>query len=204
MINLEQTHAEFYHFIDKHKLVNLGIEYDVIEKWEELNTSKENLKKLEEAKGLYLPAKKNLLIFSMNNRDVYDLRETLQHEIFGHVAINYLSSNQKVELLNSIEKEFKNPNSELREIIDKVQKQYPEVSSKHHAEEVFAYTAESTVINLEKTFKPFSLVRGNTKEKIESVVQNLAAGIREGTLKQRIFPKDNSDLGVDFSQSRPR
>jgi len=203
MLSYDQAENMLFDFLEKHLLLHCGLEYEIVNSLKEIY-GEDLPKDLETVKGYFLPTKNTVYLVVDQHKNKDDFSQTMQHEIFGHVAINYLSSNQKVELLNSIEKEFKNPNSELREIIDKVQKQYPEVSSKHHAEEVFAYTAESTVINLENSFKPFSLVRGNTKEKIESVVQNLTAGIREGTLKQRIFPKDNSDLGVDFSQSRPR
>jgi len=203
MLNYEKAENIFLSFVEKHSLFKCGLEYEIIDSLKEIY-GEDLPERLEKTQGYFMPTENTVYLIAGQHKDRDAFLQTLQHEIFGHVAINYLWHNQKIELLNSIEKEFKNPNSELRETIDMVQKAYPDVSSKHQAEEVFAYVAENTSIDLEKKFKPFSLVRGNTKDKIENIVQNLAAGIREDCIKQRIYPKTNNDLGVDFSQTQQK
>lgn len=76
---------------------------------------------------------------------------------------------------------------------------YSKISTLQRAEELFAYIAENTIVDLNYKFTPFeNKLDGNTKEKIENIIQNLAAGIRENklTLQKDNFIQKSQDKGM--------
>lgn len=186
----------------KHSLRHTRLSFKIRDTQLELYGSGGSVEKIGFTYGGVQPLFNVVSIVANHHKDTNELNRTLQHEIFGHVAINYLRQEQKLNLLTSIEKEFKNPNSDYQDLINKVEKSYPDASSLHKAEEIFCYIAENTVIDLQRSYRPFGTTVGNTKQKIENIVQNLAAGIRENRLQQQIFPKNNNDLGINLSLKR--
>lgn len=203
VITMTRHDAEIYtiDFLEKHNINedNFPFNIKILSRMEDaFNVRNEDDKKI---KGGILYPKNIIFIVSDNHKNQNDLIQTLQHEIFGHIAINYLSPDQKNSLLKSIEYESKRDSCDFLDIATKLNNDwhYSKISTLQRAEELFAYIAENTSVNPNYKFTPFeNKLDGNTKKKIENIIQNLAAGRRENklTLQQDNFIQKSQDKGM--------
>lgn len=186
MITSDFVWKHLFYFIEDNNLFG-RVNYDV---YDDINEVYSN-GKVEPLKGFYDIETNTVVIIASQHKTLEDLQKTFQHETFGHFGINHFSPSQKKELLNSIKNEFDNPNCSFKKELDFLNSSddYKDKLLIHKAKEIFAFIAQDIKINLDHKFTPFEQkLDGSTKDKIENIVQNLAAGIRENKL---IIQKDN-------------
>lgn len=144
--------------------------------------------------GAYDPARGEVILFAANLRDETELRRTIAHEIGGHWSLNTLEPVEKRHLLDSIVENRKEPS--LAATWDKVDKEYPELSPRYKAEEVFAFIAEDRFFQKERSqdlhldLSPTTELT-ITHESIGNIADKIFNGVRSGTREQQIFPSDN-------------
>lgn len=145
--------------------------------------------------GAYDSTRGEVILFAANLRDQTEITRTLAHEIGGHWSLNTLEPVEKRHLLESILQNREEPS--LAATWDLVNKDYPEASPLHKAEEVFAFIAEDRFLLKERSqesqlsLSPFDSEITITKENIGIIADSLFNGVRNGTREQQIFPKDN-------------
>jgi len=196
MITSDFVWKHLFYFIEDNNLFS-RVNYDVYDDINEVYPSG----KVEPLKGFYDIETNTVVIIANQHKTLEDLQKTFQHETFGHHGINNLSPSQKKELLGSIKNEFDNTNCSFKKELDFLNSSddYKDKLLIHKAEEIFAFIAQDIKIDHNQKFVPFEQkLDGNTKDKIENIVQNLAAGIRENklTLQKDNFVTKSQDLGM--------
>lgn len=164
-----------------------------------------------EIKGAFLPARGEVHLPLSNFRDVRDLRRSLQHEVLGHYATLTFSAADKRALLEVIALARHSPS--LETVWGKVDRAYVGQSESMKAEEVFCLAAEDIGASGKSPRRDFAQVwsevvatkvRPLEREDLQTIVETVAEGIRQGTRAQQIFPKDdNSQYRVGTTQRGP-
>jgi len=132
-----------------------------------------------------------------SNEESRGYREAIQvvkHEVLGHYALNTLTKDEKLKILNTIIENKNEPS--LKEVWNGVEKLYPNNSQLQKAEEVYAFTAEKGV-KLDQNYKrskdKFSL------RDLEQFSAIIGAEIKSGQREQQIYPKNN---GAQFRKEK--
>lgn len=183
----DQVEKILYDFLDTHQFLKIGVYYDILN----TPTDIENLqlKNSNNVIGLYRHSEQNVYFFSDNIKDKTILQTAIKHEILGHVVFNHLTFQQKFDITQTILSGCQIVDSELKNKYDTINaiSNYKLKSVNKKAEEIFAFVAQNIKIDLNHEFTPFEpKLDGSTKEKIENIIQNLAAGIRENKLSLQI------------------
>ena len=162
-------------------------------------------------KGAFLPARGEVHLPLSNFRDVRDLRRTLQHEVLGHYATLTFNAADKRGLLEVIAGSRHTPS--LEAVWGTVDRVYAGQSESMKAEEVFCLAAEDIGSNSKSLRRDFAQVwsdvittraRPLERHDLQTIVEAVADGIRQGTRAQLIFPTDdNSQYRVDTTQRDP-
>lgn len=146
-----------------------------------------------------------------NHRDAEDVIQTIRHEILGHFGLNTFAPEDKRAVLDRILKSKEI--GSLRGIWRDIEVRYKGQSAYHQAEEVFAYIAEGTQSALQAfrsqllawlsaAARKIGLLGAEhvTRAELEVMLRQIAAGIRDGHLRQRNFPKTD---GASFRRALP-
>lgn len=199
-MNFDQANKILIDFLDNNIFLNLDVEYAIVKNdIDLLELADIKVEKSCLAGHIF---DDNLVFFltdKIKNED--ELLKITKHEIFGHVLINKLSKELKDGLIKDLSKEFGKSFSPFDNEIKRINKttSYRNISLEQKAEEIFAFVAQNIKIDLNHEFTPFEpKLDGSTKEKIENIIQNLAAGIRENKLslqKENIIQK-SQDKGM--------
>lgn len=115
-----------------------------------------------------------------------EAEQVVRHEVLGHYALNTLTKNEKLDVLNTIINSKDEPT--LKDVWSGVEKLYPNNSKLQQAEEVYSFTAEKGII-LDKNY-----IRSQNKFSLKDLEQLTAAvgeGIKTGQRVQQIFPQNN-------------
>ncbi len=196
MITSNFAWSQLFSFIEVHNLFD-KVNYDIYNDIKEIYPNGN----VEPLKGFYDIKSNTVVIIANQHTGVDSIYKTYQHETFGHFGINNLSVGQKTSLLNSIGGQINHKHCDFKEIVDFINNSndYRNKPIKHKAEEIFAFIAQDTKVDLNHKFIPFeNKLDGSTKEKIKKIIQNLAAGIRENklSLQKDNFNEKSQDKGM--------
>ena len=183
-MNYNQANKILMDFLDDNNFLNLNIEYAIVKNDIDLLELADIKVDSSCLAGHVLDD--NLVFFitdKINNKD--EFLKITKHEVIGHVLINKLSKGQKDGLIKDLSKELAKTSSPFVDEIKRINKtsSYKNASLEQQAEEIFAFVAQDIQIDPNHKFIPFEpKLDGSTKEKIENIIQNIAAGIRENKL----------------------
>jgi len=192
MIPLEQAKVLTASFQNKYSSTK-ELDFLVVKKPEDVyNNAQVKEQGISQAKGAYHPSKQLIVLFSDNAKNTSDFMETIKHEVFGHHALNTLTSVQKPKLLESIEKS-QNEKS-LKKVWDDVDKTYPNLSKSEKAEEVFAFIAQKTkdspmIVPLELRGSFSFSGQPITKTYLSVLAKVFSKEMEAGIRLQKIFPE---------------
>jgi Large polyvalent protein associated domain 39/Transglycosylase SLT domain len=153
-------------------------------------------------KGFYDPKSGTIGVFGGSVDSLSDLKETLDHEMFGHFGLNTLSPLEKFSLLARIARS--QGNLFVKRAFDEVKADQPHLANNEFkvAEEVFARAAESVDDFWTKVWDaiaskvlPFLRDLGWVKSEtsiaeLRVMARKIAADIRSGEATQQNFPKE--------------
>lgn len=196
MITSDFVWKQLFSFIEDHNLFG-RVNYDVYDDIKEIYPNG----RVESLKGFYDLKSNTVVVIANQHKSINSIYKTFQHETFGHFSINNLSHVQKASLLNSINSQINNLDCDFKNIVDFVNnsEDYKDKLLKHKAEEIFAFITQDMKIDPNYKFTPFETkLDGSSKEKIENIIQNLAAGIRENklSLQKDNFIQKSQDKGI--------
>lgn len=185
MITKEDVEKEIYKMYKVHPNMK-ELTYKVRDKAEDLaaNYTKDDVAGM---KGAFLPKDRKLLIAAENHTDLEDVRTTIKHELYGHIATYNMTDIEKRDLLNGIQILQKDPN--VKEYWELVNKLYPNHTKDMKAEEVFAYIAEKSKVGL-KIVNDINY-RVRSYNDIINVSSHLQNDMLTGRAIQKIQPKEN-------------
>lgn len=143
------------------------------------------------------PVQGRVVLIADNLRDEADVLETLRHEVLGHFGLNTFTAAVKRQILDAI-LASKNVLS-LRGVWKEIGTRYGDDPADVQAEEVYAYIVESDaapsllqrVLDLiERGLRAMGFLKGKvTRGELETMARQIAAGIRDGRVRQRNFPQ---------------
>lgn len=143
------------------------------------------------------PVQGRVVFVADNLRDEADVLETLRHEVLGHFGLNTFTPSVKRQILDAIL--ASKGVSSLRGVWKEIGVRYGDQSADVQAEEVYAYIVESDaapsllqrVLGLiERGLRAMGFLKGKvTRSELEAMARQIAAGIRDGRVRQRNFPQ---------------
>ena len=145
------------------------------------------------------PVQGRVVLIADNLRDEADVLETLRHEVLGHFGLNTFTPAVKRQILDAILASRNVPS--LRSIWREIGVRYGDQSTDVQAEEVYAYIVEAepqtaptllqrVVALIERGLRAMGLLKGKvTRAELETMARQIAAGIRDGRVRQRNFPQ---------------
>ena len=147
--------------------------------------------------GAFYPKDNIVAVIAGKHNNTEELETTLKHELYGHYSLYRIEAEQKKDLLESVKSLQEDP--KVKEIWDKVDKHYSDISIDKKAEEVYAFIVEKNDIGLKLTqevdFKVSSL--GD----IKNISHHLQNQLHQGASEQKIFPRDNeAQFSKDLSK----
>lgn len=142
-------------------------------------------------------------IVASQHQDIEDVRQSLNHEILGHYALNTYKPHEKKLLLNSII----SSKNELKEYWDAIKEAYPYETKYRQAEEVYCLVAEKIKpeqhlgitdihqkgMDVFRVAVQFSLKPLQAKD-LESIVLMTAEGISDKSRQQQTYPVNDTTL----------
>ena len=195
MITREDVEKEIYKMYKVHSSMK-ELKYKVRYKAEDLakNYTKDDVKGM---RGAYLPKDKILLIAVENHKNLEDVRTTIKHELYGHVATYNMSRSEKEVLLDGIKALQKDP--KVKEYWDIVTRHYPNHTKDMQAEEVFAYISQKSDVGL-KMVNPLDY-RVKSYDDIKNVSHHLQNDMLMGRAIQKFTPEKND---LQFRKHTPQ
>lgn len=147
------------------------------------------------------------LVASLHS-DERDVRATMAHEVLGHYGLNTFTPADKRAILDAILASKGIPG--LRSVWAEIAVRYRDKDADTQAEEVFAFLAEQPTVApslwqrvvalVTKALRAVGLYKGTSRPELEAMIRQIAAGIRDGHLRQRNFPKTD---GASFRRALP-
>lgn len=139
-----------------------------------------------------------ITIAAGNHASIDAVKRTVQHEVAGHYLINTYSPDVKSDILTAI---INSKNNEsMKPAWNHVESKYTELSISMQAEEVWAYIAEKSNLDLAATVDIARLKLNPSKfeySDFETIVQSRVDKLRNGALSQQIFPANDVHNIVD-------
>jgi hypothetical protein len=159
--------------------------------------------KIGKIEGAYHGGRAAISLAAANICDKSALRRTLRHELLGHYGLNTFKAAEKRALLDKVLETRQEPS--LKDIWDRVDRNYANKSELIKAEEVFAFVAEQernfggrawdgVLSTLQKVLRRAGLAdQALTQTELRHEAQLIAGGIRNGTRQQQNSPKTDLD-----------
>lgn len=143
------------------------------------------------------PVQGRVVLVADNLRDEADVLETLRHEVLGHFGLNTFTPSVKRQILDAIL--ASRGVLSLHRVWKEIDQRYGDQPADVQAEEVYAYIVESDaapsllqrVLGLiERGLRAMGFLKGKvTRSELEAMARQIAAGIRDGRVRQRNFPQ---------------
>ena len=197
MITRDDVEKEIYKMYKVHPSMK-ELDYKVRYRAEDLakNYTQDDVQGM---KGAFLPLDRKLLIAVENHKDLEDVRTTIKHELYGHVATYNMTKIQKKDLLNGIQTLQKDP--KVKEYWDIVIKLHPSYTKDMQAEEVFAYISEKSDVGLKIVNDVNYRVR--SYDDIKNVSHHLQNDMLTGRATQKITPERNDLQFREYTDKEP-
>jgi len=183
MLSIDEAYAQVSKFYNAHKGLE-GTTFEVYEiqedafpqasfRWHKNNT----------VTGAFLSDSNTVIIIANNNRSMEELNKTLRHEVFGHYALNVISNQDKVALLETISNAP--DDSEIGKHRDTLASTfYSNLKDKPLllAEEVYAHTAERSFEEIEHFISVPDPRSVESEKDLLSFISSVKNGIHHGVL----------------------